>query len=183
MTRFKAQEYIEKNNMEFYNMTFHETGLVEISYDDLTDLMECYAESSVNKIKIGGEWYTVEELRIKVEDFYPFLEQRVESLQVNNAQLKADNTTLKRENLQLREAEDFTEEELKSIPTNELEAEVVLLKAEVERLKEVIRILDTAIEKAVDIKHDHKSAYDIMCEVYKYIESGRNQAIKIIENQ
>jgi len=97
--------------------------------------------------------------------------------------LREENTTLKRENLQLREAEDFTEEELKSIPTNELEAEVVLLKAEVERLKEVIRILDTAIEKAVDIKHDHKSAYDIMCEVYKYIESGRNQAIKIIENQ
>ena len=171
MTRFKARAKI-KGKDEYLEYTVSTWNSQQAELD-----------SSTIQYEIGGEWYTVEELRIKVEDFYPFLEQRVESLQVNNAQLKADNTTLKRENLQLREAEDFTEEELKSIPTNELEAEVVLLKAEVERLKEVIRILDTAIEKAVDIKHDHKSAYDIMCEVYKYIESGRNQAIKIIENQ
>ena len=53
-----AQEYIENNNMGFYNMTFHETGLVEISYDDLTDLMESYAKCSLHNVVGRSEQLT-----------------------------------------------------------------------------------------------------------------------------
>jgi len=51
-----AQDYIENSNMEFYNMTFHEKGLVEISYDDLGDLMESYAKCYLHNVV--GRFYS-----------------------------------------------------------------------------------------------------------------------------
>jgi len=55
-----AQDYIENSNMEFYNMTFHEKGLVEISYDDLGDLMESYAKCYLHNVVGRSEQCTHE---------------------------------------------------------------------------------------------------------------------------
>ena len=89
MTRFKAKRIDNGEWIDGY-VSQAELGMTIRVTDHTLPYNAKYVDPSTLQQEIGGEWYTMDELRIKVEDFYPFLEQRVESLQVNNAQLKAE---------------------------------------------------------------------------------------------